>query len=189
MGRRAREPVRRSGENLWRPSLGSRVLTATLALLLGVGYVWSLSEGLTLGKHLYYGALATFGAVTVPVVLFRWRLVLEPDELIRVFLRVRRVPIRDIVAAKVVPREGFVFVCADGSELSFGALGNSPWSYRRAEPTRADLVARAVLCAAARQRGEEPPLDFRLPPPTGFVRAAIEVGIWAAVIGLVTGGD
>ena len=84
-----------------------------------------------------------------------------------------------------MPREGLTFVLSDGREESFGAVGNSAWGHRKKTATRADLAARAVLCAAATALGEVPASDYRLPPMKGLRKAAIEGGIWAAIVGFL----
>ena len=101
-------------------------------------------------------------------------MVLDRDELSFVCVRVRRLAVRDLVDARCVAKEGLVFVCRDGTAEAFGALGNTAWGNRRTSPTRSDLVARTVLCAAARAPGEVPPTDFRLGPLRGGKRAAVE---------------
>jgi hypothetical protein len=121
-----------------------------------------------------------------PVVLFRWRIVLDSDVVSLMILSVRQIELRRIVEAKVVPREGLTFVLNDGSTESFGALGNNAWAHRRKAASRADLAARAVLVAAA-ARGEALPVEYRLPPMKGVKRAAVEDGIWPLVVGLIVG--
>lgn len=187
MSEGAREPVRRSGDHVWWPSTGSRAIVAVLAIAVGAGYLWLLREGdLSVAQHVLYAATVGSCAFLLPFVLFRWRLVLEPDELIRVFVRTERVPLREVVAAKVVPREGLVFECADGTTLSFGACGNSAWAHRRHHASRADLIARTVLRAAATARGEDAPHDYRLPPVKGLRQAAAEYGLWTAIVRSLT---
>lgn len=177
--------VRRLGDNIWRPSVGLRLAWLLLGTALLVGTAWLASDGeLSIKDKVMFGT-GDIGAVTLlPVVLFRWRMVLDCDAVYFVFLRVRRVPVEEIVEAKTVPRDGLTFVLRNGREESFGALANSAWGHRRETPTRADRAAGAVLSAAAAARGEAPPADFRLPPMRGLRRAAIEGGIWAAIVGL-----
>lgn len=174
---------------MWRPSFGLRAAYSLLGLAFLTGTVWLASDrGPLSSKDLVEFCVTDLVVVVgLPIVLFRWRLVLEADELIFVFIRVRRLPLGEIVQAKCVARRGLVFVCRDGSDQSFGALGNTAWGHRRKHPTRADLAARTVLCAAAAARGEIPPVDYRLPPLSGVKRAAIEGGIAAFVIGLFIG--
>ncbi|WP_182377175.1 hypothetical protein [Nocardioides sp. WS12] len=134
-------------------------------------------------ERILYGTGAVTLLSLLPVVLFRWRIVVERDDLLLVFLRVRRVSLKEVVEAKSVAREGLVFVCRDGSEHSFGGLGNSAWAHRRKWPTHTDLVARDVLQAAAGARGEEGPLDYRLPPVRGLMAAAMQWSVGAAIVG------
>ena len=181
--------VRRSGDNLWRPSFGLRAAYLLVGLAFLAATVWlALDGGPLSSKDLVEFSVADLVVVVgLPIVLFRWRLVLEADELILVFVRVRRLAVREIVEAKCVAGRGLVFVCKDGSEQSFGALGNTAWGHRRKDPTRTDLAARQVLSAAATARGEAPPVDYRVPPLSGLKRAAIKGGIVAFVIGLFLG--
>jgi hypothetical protein len=182
-------PVRRSGDNIWRPSLWARAAYLLLGLAFLAGTVWLATDGgpLTPKDMVEFSTGDLLVLVGLPIVLFRWRMVLEPDELIFVFFRERRQCLREIVEAKCVARRGLVFVCKDGSDQSFAALGNTVRGHRRKNPTRTDLAARAVLCAAATARGEVPPVDYRLPPMSGLKRAAIEGGIAGFVIGLFLG--
>lgn len=180
--------VRRTGDNVWRPGATLRLAWLVLGVAFLAGTGWLASDGaLSLRDKVLFGAADVAAVTPLPVVLFRWRMVLEADALYLVFLRVRRVPVRDIVDAKAVPKDGLTFVLRDGQTESFGALGNTAWGHRRASPTRADLAARAVLRAAAEARGEEPPGDYRLTPMRGLRKAAIEGGIWAAIVGLLIG--
>jgi hypothetical protein len=146
---------------------------------------WLLFGGgpLSLRDRIEFTAGDLVALVVLPVALFRWRLVLERDELAFVFLRVRRVALRDIVEAKCVAGRGLVFVRGDGSDESTQLVSNSAWGHRRKRPTRADLIARTVLCAAAESRGEAPPVDYRLPPLSGLRRASIRGFIAAILIG------
>lgn len=160
-------------------------------LLVGVflvGTSWLAARGpLSLRDGIVFGCADIAFVALSPVVLFRWRMVLDSDALSLVFLRVRRMEVRTIVEAKVVPREGLTFVLDDGGTESFGALGHNAWAHRRKTATRADLAARAVLAAAAAARGEDPPAAYRLPPMRGMRRAMVEDGILALVVGLVAG--
>ncbi|BBH18624.1 hypothetical protein Back2_29110 [Nocardioides baekrokdamisoli] len=177
-----------SDEKVWRPSVGSRAaLTLTGIVLLGATITLAITGPMTTKSWLIFTLGDCAWIVGIPVVLFRWRLVLSATELSMVFLRTRRIPVRDIVEVKCVARQGLVFVTRNGHEESFGAFGNSIWSQKRSTPSKADLVAREVLRAAAVARGEEPDLDYRLPPITGLKRAAIEGGIWAAIVGIFLG--
>ena len=181
--------MRRFGENVWRPSVASRAAYLLLGLAFLAGTAWLASDGGPLSPRdlVMFAVGGLIAVIGLPIVLFRWRMVLEPDELLLVFVRVRRLPLREIVGAKCVAKQGLVFVREDGSEESFAALGNTAWAHRRAKPTPGDLAARAVLCAAARVRGEVAPVDFRLGPVSGIRRAAVEGGIAAFVIGLFLG--
>lgn len=156
------------------------------AFLVG-GSTWMLSESgpMSVGSLLKFGLADLATLLVLPVALLRWRLVLEPDELILVFLRVRRLPLQDIVEAKCVAGRGLVFVCRNGVEESTQLVGNTAWAHRRKRPTRADLLARAVLCAAADARGDAPPVDYRLAPTSGLKRAALKGGLVALIIGLL----
>lgn len=177
--------VRHAGDNIWRPSVGLRLTWLLLGAVLLAGTAWLASDGeLSLKDEIMFGTGDISAVILLPVVLFRWRMVLDRDAVYFVFLRVRRVPVEEIVDAKTVPREGLTFVLRNGRRESFGALANSAWGHRRETPTRADRAARVVLCAAAAARGEVPPADFRLPPMRGLKRAAVEGGIWAAIVGL-----
>jgi len=177
-------PVPRSGAGVWRPSPGLRITWLVVGILFVSGTVWLYLDGEQLSDReiLLFATADLVAVVVLPVMLLRWRLVLVDEELIRVLFRVRRIPVREIVEARNVARQGLTFVTADGRELAFGGLGNSAWGHRRGKPTRADIVARTVLCAAASARGEEPPFDYRLPPMTGLVQAMIEHGIAAGII-------
>ncbi|WP_207024801.1 hypothetical protein [Phycicoccus sp. DTK01] len=180
--------VRRHGVNVWRPSVRARLSWVLLVTVFLVGTTSLAMSGPLPTKDGLLFACADIAFISLsPVVLFRWRMVLGSDVVSLVFLRVRRIELRRIVEAKVVPREGLTFVLDDGSTESFGALGNTAWAHRRATASRADLAARAVLVAAAEARGEEPPLAYRLPPIKGLKRAAVEDGIWALVVGLIVG--
>jgi hypothetical protein len=180
--------VRRSGPGVWRPGPGTRAGYLLVGLGLLLGSLWLATHGpISTGHRVEYVVVDLAIVLGLPVVLLRWRLVLEQDELVLVFVRARRLDLREIVAARCVAKQGLVFVCADGSEHSFAGLGNSAWGHRRRHPTRADLAARAVLCAAATARGEVPPVDFRLPPLSGRLQAALEGGVVAFLLGLVLG--
>jgi hypothetical protein len=181
--------VRGYGHNVWRPGVGQQLA----CLAIGLGFIGA-SAWLTVDPadtsmrdRVLVGAAGVLAVVLLPVCLFRWRMLLKQDELVLVFLRTRRLPLREIVAAKTVPRQGLTFVLADGQEDSFGALVNSAWAHRRKEATRADLAARTVLIAAAQARGEVPDFGYRLPPMRGLKRAAIEGGIWAGIVGFFLG--
>lgn len=182
-------PVRRSGENVWRPPVGVLIMSVGLgaAALLLTYWLYSTGEPLSLRDRIVFPACDLMAVVLVPVAVLRWRVVLEPDELIFVFLRVRRLALREIVDARCVANRGLVFVCRDGSEEATELLGNSFRGHRRVRPTRSDLAARTVLCAAARLRGESPPYDFRLGPIAGRKEAMIEGGIWALIVGIFLG--
>ena len=180
--------VRRDGENVWRPSARARLAWVLLATVFLTGTTWLAMNGpLSLKDGILFGCADIAFISLSPVVLFRWRMVLDSEVVSLVFLRVRRIELGRIVEAKVVPREGLTFVLDDGSTESFGALGNNAWAHRRKAASRADLAARAVLVAAAAARGEEPPVEYRLPPMKGLKRAAVEDGIWALVVGLIVG--
>jgi hypothetical protein len=179
--------VRWSGGGVWRPSPGLRLAGLVIGVLFVGTTVWLYADGEVLSNRdvLLFGVADVVAVVVLPIVLFRWRLVLEDDELVRVFFRVRRLPLHQVVEARNVSRQGLTFVTADAQQMSFGGLGNSAWGHRRSRPGRADLVARAVLCAAAAARGEEPPVDYRLPPMSGLWAAIIEGGIWGAIVGFL----
>ena len=180
-------PVPWSGEGVWRPSPGLRITWLIIGVLLLATTIWLYADGevLTDRDVLLFGVADLLAVVVLPVVLLRWRLVLEDDELARVSFRVHRLPIHQVVEARNVSRRGLTFVTADGRQMTFGGLGNSAWGHRRSGPTRADLVARAVLCTAAAARGEEPPVDYRLPPMSGWWAAIIEGGGWGAIVGFL----
>lgn len=179
------KPVRRHGEHIWRASGGLQIawLVVCLAFLAGTTSLHA-HGGLSTKQTVLYAVSDVCIVIFLPVMRFRWRMVLDPDELVFVFLRVRRLPLAEIVEAKSVVRQGLVFVCKDGTEESFGALANSARAHRRDTPTKADLAARTVLCAAARVRGEPAPVDYRLPPLSGVRRAALEGGVVAFILGL-----
>lgn len=181
--------MRRYGDDVWRPSPGLRASYLLIAAAFLVGTTWLYLGGdvLSLRDKVMFSVADLSAVSLLPLILFRWRLVLDRDELSFVFVRVRRLAVRDIVDAKCVAKEGLVFVCSDGTTESFGALGNTAWGHRRTSPTRSDLVARKVLCAAATARGDVPPSDFRLGPLRGVKRAAVEGGIAAFVLGLILG--
>jgi hypothetical protein len=152
------------------------------------GTTWLASEGgLSVRDKIAFGSADVAAVTLLPIVFFRWRMVLESDDLYLVFLRARRLALREIVEAKSVPGDGLTFALSDGRTESFAAVANSAWGHRRRTPTRADLAARAVLCAAARARGEVPPMDYRLPPLRGLKKSAVEGGIWATIVGLFLG--
>ncbi|KAA1422222.1 hypothetical protein FE697_013715 [Mumia zhuanghuii] len=180
--------VRSTGDNIWRPSPGHRLSGLLVGAAFLAGTTWLASNGeLSLKDKILFGAADITLVILLPVMLFRWRMVLDRDAVTFVFLRVRRVPIEEIVDAKTVPRDGLTFVLRDGGQESFAGLANSAWGHRRTTPTRADNAAREVLCAAAAARGEIPPADFRLPPMRALKRAAVEGGIWAALVALFVG--
>ena len=168
--------------------MGARLAWLLVGAAFLVGTTWLATSGPVSLEDavLFGGADLAFVALT-PVVLRRWRMVLDPDALYLVFVRVRRVELARIVDAKVVPRDGLTFVLDDGTTESFGALGNAAWSHRRRTATRADLAARGVLGAAALARGEEPPAEYRLPPMKGLKRVAVEDGVVALVVGVIAG--
>lgn len=172
-------------DRVWRPGRGTLITYLFLAAALSMATAWLASDdALTASETVMYGSVSAAFVLLTPVVLLRWRIVIADHDLLLVFLRVRRIPLREIVGAKGVAREGLVFVCRDGSEHSFQGLGNSAWGHRRRRPTHSDLVARDVLAAASMARGEDAQLDFRLPPVQGGKQAALQAGIVAAVIGI-----
>lgn len=180
--------VRRAGDNIWRPSVGLRFSWLLIGAAFLAGTAWLASEGgLSLRDKIAFGAADVAAVTVLPIVFFRWRMVLDSDDLHLVFLRTRRLAVREIVEAKSVPGDGLTFVLSDGRTESFAAVASSAWGHRRTTPTRADLAARAVLCAAALARGEVPPMNYRLPPMRGLKKPAIEGGIWAAIVGLFLG--
>jgi len=180
--------VRRTGDNIWRPGVTLRLAWLVTGAALMAGTLWLVADGdLSRIQLLTFAAATLVGVVLLPVVLFRWRMVLERDELLLVFLSVRRLPLSEVVGAKMIAREGLTFVCEGGREESFGALGNTAWGHKSEVPTRADLAARTILIAAAEARGEVPPLDYRLPPMGGLKKAALRVGIWTAIVSLILG--
>jgi hypothetical protein len=181
--------VRRSGGNVWRPTRKTHVANTVGGLVLLALTVWLLLDDgpLSIKDTIVFLIGDVVLVIAVPTALFRWRIVLEKDELLFVFLRVRRLAVRDIVEAKCIAGRGVVFVSRDGSDESTCMVANGAWAHRRASPTRADLLARAVLCAAAEARGEVPPVDYRLPPATGFRRVAIRGGIVGFLAGLFLG--
>jgi hypothetical protein len=158
--------------------LGAAFVAATIWLTAG-------GEELSVRDILLLVGVSLLSLVGVPIILFRWRMILEPEELLLVWASVRRVALVEVVDAKCVANQGLVFVLRDGSEEAFGALGNTAWDHRRRNPTTADLAARAVLCAAATARGEDPPIDFRLPPLRGLKKAAVRGGIVSAILGFL----
>ncbi|GAA4103868.1 hypothetical protein GCM10023066_53100 [Nocardioides kongjuensis] len=177
--------MRWSGPGVWRPGPGLRIAWLVIGVLFVSGTTWLYLDGEVLsdGDVPLFAVSDLVAVVVLPVVLLRWRLVLTGDELVRVFFRIRRIPLREVVDARNVSRQGLTFVCADGRELTFGGVANSAWGHRRTTPTRADLVARAVLSAAATAQGEEPPVDYRLPPMTGLKQEIIEQGIVGGIVG------
>ena len=180
--------VRRAGDNIWRPSVGLRLSWLLMGAAFLAGTAWLASEGgLSLRDKIAFSAADVAAVTVLPIVFFRWRMVLDNDHLCLVFVRARRLAVREIVEAKSVPGDGLTFVLSDGRTESFAAVANNAWGHRRRTPTRADLAARAVLCAAARARGDVPPMNYRLPPMRGLKKAAIEGGIWAAIVGLFVG--
>jgi len=181
--------VRRTGHNVWRPGVGLQLtwLVICVAFVAGTAWLALSGGGLSAKDKITFGSADLAAVVFLPVILLRWRMVLEHNELILVFLRARRIPLRNIVGAKTVPKQGLTFVLADGQEHSFSALGNTAWGHRRTEATRADLAARTVLTAAAQARGEVPEFGYRLPPMRGLKKAAIEGGIWAMIVGFFLG--
>lgn len=180
--------IRRDGVNVWRLSVRARLAWVLFVGVFLIGTSWlATSDPLSLRDGIVFGCADIAFVALSPVVLFRWRMVLDSDVLYLVFLRVRRIEVRRIVEAKVVPREGLTFVLDDGGTQSFGALGNNAWAHRRKTATRADLAARAVLVAAATARGEDPQAEYRLPPMKGLKRAMVEDGILALIVGLVAG--
>jgi hypothetical protein len=168
--------------------VGLRVSWLLIVVALLAGTAWLASGGgLSFRDRIVFGAADVAAVTLLPVVFFRWRMVLDSDDLYLVFLRARRLAVREIVEAKSVPRDGLTFILTDGRTESFAAVANTAWGHRSTTPTRADLAARAVLCAAARARGEAPPTDYRLPPMRGLKKAALEGGIWAAIVSLFVG--
>ncbi|QKE84201.1 hypothetical protein [Arthrobacter sp. NEB 688] len=178
----------RPGDIVWRPSIATRLGWIVLASTFLVGTSWLATTG-ELGRSevvVFTLTDATLVGLT-PVVLLRWRMVLGVDALSLVFVRVRRIDLRDVVGAKVLPREGLTFVLDDGTTQSFGGLANSRLAERRAVPSRADRAAHAVLAAAAVVRGEDPPAQYRLPPMRGLRRVLVEDGILALLVAMVAG--
>ncbi|WP_300680451.1 hypothetical protein [Nocardioides sp.] len=174
-----------TGGVVWRPSLPAKVLTGLLGLVGGTACAWLLLTGDDQSlKDQGLQALCVIAAlVAVPPAVFRWRVVLERDELLFVFLSTRRLPVRDIVQATCSSGDGVAFVCADGRSESTSLVGNGLWSHRRTKPTDADLMARTVLCAAAEARGEAPPTEFRLPPVRLTKRQLLRGGVFAFLFG------
>ncbi|MGZ4524230.1 MAG: hypothetical protein ACXVXO_12570 [Mycobacteriaceae bacterium] len=120
--------MRRSGDNVWRPSFGNRAVALLVGLAWLAGTTWLAQSGPASPKEMIEAAVGDlFVLIALPIALFRWRMVLEYDELVCVFIRVRRLNLREIVDAKCVAKQGLVFVCKDGSEHSFGAVGNGRW--------------------------------------------------------------
>jgi hypothetical protein len=179
-----------TGDIVWRPSLTAKLLhglggPACLALVM-----WMLFAGgpLSVLQEITCVLVGISLVVAVPPSVLRWRLVLERDELVFVFLTTRRLPLREIVDVKSAGNSGLVFTCSDGTQESTSLLGNGLRSHRRANPTQSDLAARAVLCAAARARGEVPPVDFRLPPVKLSKRSLTRGVVVGFVLSLFLGG-
>jgi hypothetical protein len=179
-----------TGDIVWRPSLVADLLNGVGGLACLAGVTWLLLAGgpLSVVQEIACVLGGISLVVAVPPAVLRWRLVLERDELVFVFLTTRRLPLREIVDVKSAGNDGLVFTCSDGTQESTSLLGNGLRSHRRANPTQSDLAARAVLCAAARARGEVPPTDFRLPPVKLTKRSLAGGFVLAFVVSLLLGG-
>ena len=174
---------------MWRRRRSIRALYLLGAALFVALAAQPLFDGDSLSlKQIAMLAVAAAILVALPVELYRERLVLETEELVFVGWRVRRLTLREIVDARCVAGRGLVFVCEDGAEEPFAALGNTAWGHRRKRPTRSDLLARTVLAAAARARGDVPIPNYRLAPMFGRRRAAIEAGIIGVIVAFFLGG-
>jgi hypothetical protein len=178
-----------TGGTVWRPNLAGNLVNGVGGLAFLALLLWMLLDGgpLSMKQTILSVLGVVFLVVAVPPAVFRWRLVLERDELLLVFLTTRRLPLQEIVEARSDRGGGLVFICRDGSRESTSLLSNGLRSHRRANPTAADLAARAVLCAAAEARGEFPPRDFRLPPVRLSKKSVVRAGVFAFVLGLFLG--
>src|SRR5436190_18122477 len=90
--------VRREGDGIWRPSIGARITWLAMVAVLVPATFWLIGNDseLSAGRAGVYVLTALGLLITLPVFLFRWRLVLEDDEVLFVFFRVRRMPLKTI---------------------------------------------------------------------------------------------